>query len=149
MAAILDQFGVKTHSSSASVNLSGTYTANTYYNIGVDRTDLSHGIYIIYVEADTHAAGVSQYSTVAASEPIAWSSTASNSNQRTSINFGTSFMGHAPNTYTNPNSMFSMHILHEYGSAGAIQELQITFANTMVLTNAAGRSFRIRIYRYQ
>lgn len=149
MAATLDQYGVKEHSSSESIDLIGTYNANTYYDVGVQRTDLSHGIYIIRVEADTHSVGVSQYSTVAASEPIAWSSTASNSNARTSINFGTSFMGHAPNSYTNPNSMFSMHILHEYGTAGAIQELQINFANTMTLTNAAGRSFRIRIYRYQ
>ena len=149
MPAILDQFGVKTHSSSASVDLIGTYTANTYYNIGVDRTDLSSGIYIIYVEADTHAAGASQYSTVAVSEPIAWSPTASNSNARSAITFSSSFMGHAPNSFTNPNSMFSMHILHEYGTGGAIQELQINFANTMTLTNAAGRSFRIRIYRYQ
>ena len=149
MAAILDQFGVKTHSSSASVDLSGTYTANTYYNVGVDRGDLSEGIYIIYVLADTHSAGVSQYATSAVSEPFAWTATASNSNSRSAITFGSSFMGHAPNTYTDPNSMFSFHILHEYGVNGATQELQINFANTMTLTNASGRYFRIRIYRYQ
>ena len=149
MAATLDQYGVKTHSPSASIDLSGTYTANTYYDVGVERGDLSHGIYIIYVEADTHSTGVSQYSTAAASEPFAWSGTASNSNARSTITFGSSFMGHAPNTYNDPNSMFSFHILHEYGVNGAIQELQINFANTMTLTNAAGRYFRIRIYRYQ
>jgi len=149
MSATLDQYGVKDHSSSESIDLIGTYNANTYYDVGVQRTDLFHGIYIIYVEADTHSAGVSQYSTAAVSEPIAWSSTASNSNSRSAITFSSSFMGHAPNTYTNPNSMFSMHISHDYGINGAMQQLQINFANTMTLTNAAGRYFRIRIYRYK
>jgi len=149
MSALLNVYGVSSHAAYASVDLNGTYTANTYYNVGVDRGDLSEGIYIIHVLADTHSAGVSNYSTAAASEPFAWSGTASNSNSRSTITFGSSFMGHAPNSYTDPNGMFSFHILHEYGVNGSVQELQINFANTMTLTNAAGRFFRIRIYRYQ
>ena len=146
MAASLNQYGVHSHDTSAYVALSGTHTASTWYDIGIDRSDMSSGIYIAHVFADTHSLGVSQYSCEAVSEPFSWTSTASNSSSRSVIQFSSAFMGHAPNTYTNPNSMFEFGYLHKY--SGVVQELQIKFNNTMTFTNAAGRSFRISLYRY-
>ena len=147
MSATLDLYGVKNHSSSASVDLTGTHNAGTWYDIGIDRSDMHAGIYIAHVFADTHHLGVTQYSSEAVSEPFSWTGTASNTSQRSIITFSSSFVGHAPNTYTNPNSMFEFGYLHKFG--GVAQELQIKFNNTMNFTNAAGRSFRIRLYRYK
>ena len=147
MAATLNQYGVHSHDTSAYVALNGTHNAGTWYDIGIDRSNTPSGIYIAHVFADTHSLGVSQYSTEAVSEPFAWTETASNATSRSLITFSSAFTGHAPNSYTNPNSMFELSYLHFFG--GVAQELQIKFNNTMNFTNAAGRSFRISLYRYQ
>lgn len=147
MAATLHQYGVSGHDASATVNLSGTYTAGTWQDIGIDRGDLTSGIYIAHVFADTHLLGVTQYSSESISEPFAWTSTGSNSNVRGSITFSSSFMGHAPNSYQNPNNMFEFGYLHFHG--GVAQELQIKFNNTMTFANTSGRMFNINLYRYK
>ena len=147
MSATLNRYGVKNHDTSEYVALNGTHTAGTWYDIGIDRSDISSGIYIAHVFADTHLLGVSQYSCEAVSEPFAWTATGSNANNRSIITFSSSFAGHAPNTYTNPNSMFEFGYKHFNG--GVLQELQIKFNNTMTFTNAAGRAFRISMYKYK
>lgn len=147
MAATLNQYGVHSHDTSAYVALSGTHNASTWYDIGIDRSDMSSGIYIAHVFADTHSLGVTQYSSEAVSEPFAWTASASNTSTRSLITFSSAFTGHAPNSYANPNSMFEFAYLHFHG--GQAQELQIKFNNTMNFTNAAGRAFRISLYRYR
>jgi hypothetical protein len=148
MSATLDQYGVKDHDTSGYVALTGTHTAGTWYDIGIGRGDVpSNGIYIAHVFADTHLLGVTQYSTEAVSEPFFMTSSGSNSVSRSLIQFSKCFTGHAPNSYTDPNSMFEFGYLHKNG--GVAQELQIKFNNTMTFTNASGRMFRISMYRYK
>lgn len=148
MSATLDQYGVRDHDTSGYVALNGAHIAGTWYDIGIGRGDVpSNGIYIAHVFADTHQLGVTQYSCEAVSEPFFMTNTGSNSGNRSLIQFGKCFTGHAPNSYTDPNSMFEFSYLHKNG--GVAQELQIKFNNTMTFNNAAGRAFRISMYRYK
>lgn len=148
MAAVLDQYGVHGQTSGHSeVSLSGTYTAGTWYDVGINRAEITQGIYILRFYVDTFNAGAgSQYMCYTVSEPFFWhTSVGPNSNARSAITMSSLFYGHAPNSYQNPNNMFEMSILHKY--SGVAHELQIKFTSTGVLTGAAGRQFRINLYR--
>ena len=148
MAAILDEYGVRAQTTVIStIRLNTTHNANTWYDVGIDRADMpGDGVYIIDVNADTFAAGASMYSSRAISEPFYWQKTVgSNSGVRTIITMSSAFMGHAPNTYINPNNMMEFGILHKH--SGVNHELQIKFAATLTLNGASGRFVDIRVYR--
>ena len=148
MATILDKNGAHGQNSGHSeVSLSGTYTSGTWYDVGINRAEIAQGIYILRFYVDTFNSGAgSQYMSYTVSEPFFWhTSVGSNSNARSAITMSSLFYGHAPNSYLNPNSMFEMGILHKY--SGVAHELQIKFTSTAVLTGAAGRMFKINLYR--
>jgi len=147
MAAKLDQYGVHGQTTSHSqISLTTTHNAGTWYDVGISRTELDEGIYILRFYVDTFNAGASQYQSYTISEPFFWNrNTGPNSSARSTIHLSSLFYGHAPNTFTDPNSMFEMGILHKHG--GVAHELQIKFTNTMTLTGVAGRAFYIQIFR--
>ena len=145
MAAVFDKLGVRLSNHWYEANLTGgTYTGGTSYNVGIDQNDLETGMYIFEVYANTYNGGASQYSCFAASEPIFWNNTSSNANKSGTINFGP-YSGHAPNTYTQPESHFELKIRHYSGTT--LTQLQINFATTHTIDGTSGRSFRIRAYR--
>ena len=147
MSAILDQYGVHGQTTSHSqISLNTTHNAGTWYDVGIDRADLSQGIYILRFYVDTFNAGASQYMCYTISEPFFWhTNTGPNSNSPSNIHLSSLFYGHAPNSYTDPNSMFEIRILHKY--SGVPHELQIKFTDTMTLTGVAGRAFYVQIFR--
>ena len=144
MAASLNKYGISSADASYSLILSGTYTSGTWYNV-IDMDDLGDGNYVIYVYASTYSAGASQYSAQSLSEPLYWHSGQSNSGNRSLLTFG-AFMGHAPNSYQDPNSMFEFGIKHNFG--GTNTKAQIKFSTTLTgLTTSEGYKFEIRAYR--
>jgi len=72
MAAVLDQYGVHGQTSGHSeVSLSGTYTAGTWYDVGINRAEITEGIYILRFYVDTFNSGAgSQYMCYTVSEPF-------------------------------------------------------------------------------
>lgn len=148
MAAQLDEYGVHGQTSGHSeVSLSGTHTSGTWYDVGINRPEITQGIYILRFYVDTFNSGAgSQYMCMTVSEPFFWhTGVGANSGSRSNITMSSCFYGHAPNSFFNPNSMFEMGILHKH--SGVAHELQIKFANTGSFTGAAGSMFKINIYR--
>ena len=125
----------------ATLSLSGTFSAGTWYDTVIQRPSLNQGIYIITVYFDTANAGASQYSCRSATVPFHWHAGGSNTTTAVTINNQQGFMGHAPNSFGQWDSAMELRIKHNYSNVNSgNQVLQIKFTNTMTLTGASSRN---------
>ena len=140
----------------AATNVSGSFSANTWYDMGLTRVnmmqspdtddhELSIGtisdnrLFVFMVHMNTYSSGnPTMYNSSAVSEPMAISGT-SNSNSTCEFNFG-AFNGHAPNTAQrgDQGNFIVGRIKHVYSSSGANPVFQWKSSYAMTLSGSTG-----------
>ena len=123
------------------VTLSGTYSANTWYNTGIDRTT-DTGIYLLNAWVDTYAAGGESYQETY----IGWFVLPNrNANNAAADTIYVHRAGHAPN-----NETLQFRTLRQFNLSGGNILLQwlSNYAYTTSLNGSSGRSIQIAIHRF-
>jgi len=144
----LSETGVS-FSPQATLSLSGTFNAGTWYDTTIQRSSLNTGIYIITVYFDTANAGASMYACRSVAVPFHWHDGGSNTTTAVTINNQQGFMGHAPNSFGQWNSAMELRIKHNYSNVNSgNQVLQVKFTNTMTLTGESARNVTLHFRRF-
>jgi len=124
-----------------SYQVTGSYSANTWYTFATSATLTENGLYIIVAYIEDFTAGGGNYYTYAASTNFYWVTTSTN--RTTAFDFppmlGT---GHATGVIP------SIRITQELGAAGALSKLQWQSSYTYTsLQNAGGKILRFDLKR--
>jgi len=124
-----------------SYQVTGSYSANTWYDFATSATLTQNGIYIIVAYIEDFTAGGGNYYTYVASTNFYWSTIGTN--RPTAFNFppmlGT---GHATGVIP------SIRVTQELGSSGALSRLQWQSSYTYTnLQNAGGKILRFDLKR--
>lgn len=105
------------------VELTGNYSANTWYSLASAADLIDGALYIIFAFTDTYAVGGGHYTIVSTSVPFFWHQTGTNGSDMVSNFPSPVFMGHAPN-----NAYLSFRTRMPPSSVGSILEFSTSAA---------------------
>ena len=141
MSAVLNSQGIADALAIANNNISGTFTANTWYDTGISRsygTGAPSGgdrsVFVMGIYINGHSSGMgSMYSCLAYTSPFSWSTASTNSTSATPLRYS-GFTGHAPNQWLSGyegDENLQLRIKHEHSDANNGWRIQWLYvANT-------------------